>query len=89
MSYNIYLSLDFRKVLKKLKKKDTHHYLQVKKKMGKILKNPYHYKPLKGDFLRSRRVHIGSYVLIYEIDEVEHYILFLKYEHHDHVYKKL
>lgn len=87
MSYTVYLSLDLKKVLYKLKKKDKHHYRQVTKKMSQIVENPYHYKPLKGDLFGSRRIHIGSYVLIYEINESEHYILFLKYKHHDEVYK--
>lgn len=87
MSYTLNLSLDLKKLLDKLKKKDKHHYLQVKKKMSHIVESPYHYKPLKGDLSGRHRLNIGSYVLIYEINESEHYILFLKYEHHDDVYK--
>jgi addiction module RelE/StbE family toxin len=86
MSYDIYLSLDLKHVLKKLEKKDKKHYLKVEKKIEQVLENPYHYKPLTGDLSGSRRVHIGSYVLIYEINEKKHYILFLKYQHHDKVY---
>ena len=38
--------------------------------MKQILKDPYHFKPLRGDLHGSRRTHIGkSFVLIYEIDE--------------------
>lgn len=65
MSYDIYLSLDLKRVLKKLEKKDRPHYLNVVKKIGQIIENPYHYKPLKGDLSGSRRAHIGSYVLIF------------------------
>ncbi|BDZ71403.1 type II toxin-antitoxin system RelE family toxin [Methanobacterium petrolearium] len=88
MSYDIYLSLDIKRLLKKLEKKDRQHYLNVEKKIGQIIENPYHYKPLRGDLSGSRRAHIGSYVLIYEINESGHYILFLKYQHHDNVYLK-
>jgi len=50
------------------------------------LENPYHYKPLRGDMKGSRRVHIGHFVLIYEILEEEKKVRFLDFDHHDNVY---
>jgi addiction module RelE/StbE family toxin len=52
----------------------------------KILENPYHYKPLRGDHHGSRRVHIGSFVLVYEVCESDKTVLILDYEHHDKVF---
>jgi len=34
-----------------------------------------------------RRVHVGSFVLIYDIDEKKKLVTIRRYEHHDAVYK--
>jgi mRNA-degrading endonuclease RelE of RelBE toxin-antitoxin system len=34
-----------------------------------------------------RRVHVGSFVLVYEIDEARKVVTIRRYEHHDSVYK--
>ena len=61
--------------------------LIITKKVEEILNNPYHFKPLRGDMHGTRRVHIDkSFVLIYEIDDVNKIITILDYEHHDKVY---
>ncbi len=52
--------------LKKLKKKDRLMLERIKKKVKEILEHPYSYKPLKGPLKGKRRVHIGSFVLIFE-----------------------
>jgi len=64
-------------------------YEAVIKKMDEVIKNPYHYKPLRHDLKGSKRVHIGkSYVLIFEIDETTKTIRFLDLGHHDEIYGK-
>ncbi|HID26235.1 MAG TPA: type II toxin-antitoxin system RelE/ParE family toxin [Methanosarcinales archaeon] len=46
-------------------------YTAVEKKMLQITENPYLGKLLKKVLKGKRRVHIGHFVLIYEIDEKE------------------
>ena len=51
------------------------------KKIQQILKNPYHFKNLRGDMHGAYRAHIGkSFVLIYESDEKNSIVRFLDYE---------
>ena len=59
----------------------------IKKKVSEILENPYHFKPLKAPMQNYRRVHIGSFVLVYSIDENKKAVILERYEHHDSVYK--
>lgn len=55
-------------------------------KISEILDNPHHYKPL-GNVLRgTRRVHVGSFVLIYEIVEPS-VVRLLRFSHHDEAYE--
>ncbi len=71
---------------KKLKRlKDRKQLNIIKKKVIQILKNPEHFKPLKGSLHGTRRVHIKkSFVLTYEIKEDT--VILLDYEHHDKIY---
>lgn len=75
------------KVLKKLLKKSKVVYSRVQKEIIKIASNPYLGKPLKFPLAGLRRIHIGSFILIYEIDERERKVKFLKFAHHDEAYK--
>ncbi|MFA6273992.1 MAG: type II toxin-antitoxin system mRNA interferase toxin, RelE/StbE family [Candidatus Paceibacterota bacterium] len=79
-------SLEFQKILKKLSKKDKIAVKQIEDQVLKIISNPTVGKPLRNVLKNYRRVHIGSFVLIYKITETE--IVFMDYEHHDKVYKK-
>lgn len=55
-------------------------------KINQILEHPAHYKPL-GDVLAGRRrVHIGHFVLVFEIDEAKKTVVLLKFSHHDEAY---
>ena len=77
------------KKLKKLKKKDSKHYANVRKKMDSILANPTHsYKLLHHDMKGIKRVHIGHFVLAFRVDNTEKIISFEDYDHHDTIYKK-
>ena len=75
------------KLFSKLSKKDKVSINYINKKIKEILENPHHFKPLKAPMQNFRRVHIGSFVLIYSIDEKRKTIILEKYEHHDKVYK--
>jgi len=58
-------------------------------KIEAIIKNPYHYKPLRHDLKGLKRVHLEkSFVLVFEIDEEEKMVRFLDLGHHDEIYRK-
>ncbi|MCZ7381354.1 MAG: type II toxin-antitoxin system RelE/ParE family toxin [Candidatus Methanoperedens sp.] len=52
-----------------------------------IAKNPAIGKPLRNVLKGKRRVHLGTFVLIYEIYENENKVVFLEIAHHDEAYK--
>lgn len=70
----------------KLKRRDRARFEQMKRKIDEICKNPYRYKPLRGDLHGSYRTHIGSFVLVFEVEEDEKIVRILDFEHHDTVY---
>lgn len=71
---------------KKLKKLHKSELRIIDKKIKQILKNPYHFKPLRGDMHGARRVHINPFVLVYEILEERKIVRILDYDHHNKVY---
>lgn len=75
------------RIFLKLSKKNPKQMVIIAKKIEQILENPLHYKPLRGDMHGSRRVHIDkSFVLTYEVDEINKIVTLLDYDHHDKVY---
>lgn len=87
MTYELQISDHLDKLFSKLSKKNKKQLEAVFKKVKQILKDPYHFKPLRGDMHGLRRVHIDkSFVLVYEILEKEKVVRLLDFEHHDKVY---
>ena len=87
MTYTLDISDQLDKQFTKLRKKDKKQLEGIDKKIQEIVKNPYHFKPLRGDMHGARRVHIGkSFVLIFEIDEKQRIIRLLDFNHHDVIY---
>ena len=82
---NLLFSNKARKELEKLAHEDPEQYAHVVKKIKQIQKKPQHYKPLRGDFHGARRVHIGDFVLIYQLEKGN--IIIQDYNHHNKVYK--
>ena len=72
---------------KKLTKKDRKHLEALNKKIEQILNDPFQFKPLKHPLDGLRRVHVGSFVLIYEVLENQKTVRVLKYKHHDQAYQ--
>ncbi len=87
MTYHLAISHQADHELKRLASKDRPHFRQLLKKLEDVLENPYHYKPLHGELFGARRIHIGSYVLTYQIQEKEHEVIVLHYQHHDKIYR--
>jgi len=55
-------------------------------KIQQMLEDPYQFKPLKHPLEGLRRVHNGSFVLIYEGVENLKKVRVIKYKHHDLAY---
>ena len=85
--YHLDVAPHIDKIFLKLKKKDSATYFQLKKKIHEIRTDPYHYKPLRGEFHGAYRVHIRSSVLIFEIDESQMSVRVIGFDHHDRIYR--
>ncbi len=55
MNYSLEISDEADKKFKKLSEKNKKRLNIIYKKIKEILKNPFHYKPLKGDLHGARR----------------------------------
>ena len=75
----------FKKDLKKLRK-NKELQGRLKRKIKEIQKDPFHYKPLRNVLKNRRRVHIGSFVLIFEVHEEQKKIIFHSLDYHDDAY---
>ena len=75
---------EFLEATKKLKKKDPVMLKRVEKKILEILANPEHYKPLRNELKGNRRVHAGSFIIIFEISGKS--VIFKTFKHHDDSY---
>jgi YafQ family addiction module toxin component len=84
--YNLEIEAEVFKTFKKLSKKDRKQLEAVNKKIEQIIANPLQFKPLKHPLEGLRRVHVGSFVLIYEVCENPKTVRVLKYKHHDEAY---
>lgn len=83
--YKIKPQLD--KILDKLTKKDKVLFHQVMDKIQEIV-NSYnidHYKNLKYGMKDYKRVHVGSFVLIFKLEN--NTLIFEDLDHHDNIYK--
>jgi addiction module RelE/StbE family toxin len=86
MSYRVVIHPDFASACRKIRTKDPIRYEKVKKKIRLLVENPESGKPLHPPLKGLWRVHIGHFVLVYEIDDKEHAIVLLKFVHHDEAY---
>jgi addiction module RelE/StbE family toxin len=86
MTYGIDIREKLADKLKKLKKANSTIHARIIKKINEIAVNPYIGKPLMHQSTEIRRVHIGHFVLTYEVDEVKHVITIIDFEHHDKAY---
>jgi len=84
MEYSIEFSDEFEKSMKKLKKKDKKLFEQIQNKLIELAKNPEHYRPLKNVLAGYRRLHFGSFVVMYSIEKET--IRIISLDHHDQVY---
>ncbi|MCL5238849.1 MAG: type II toxin-antitoxin system RelE/ParE family toxin [Candidatus Marsarchaeota archaeon] len=86
MGYLIRPVESLEKKLGKLARKDHVIYSRLMKKIAEIAESPDAYKPLRNVLKGNYRVHVGHFVLIFEIDDRQHLIKLKDFEHHDKVY---
>lgn len=88
MSYHIIISDDLRKTLAILKRKDKTMFQMVEKKIVQIASlytvSIQHFKNLRSPLSDFKRVHLGSYVLLFRVQA--NTIIFDAFEHHDKIY---
>jgi len=72
--------------LRQFKRGNQNFFNRTEKQILKILKEPNIGKPLRYTLKNRRRIHICSYVLVYEFHQGE--LRFLDIDHHDRIYKK-
>lgn len=84
MEYKIDFSEEFEKSMKRLMKKDRVLFEQIDKKLKQLIENPEHFKPLRNVLAGYRRLHFGSFVLIYTIENDT--IRIISLDHHDKCY---
>ena len=83
--YESVFSDEFKIQLRKLKKKDKVMFERVQKQIKKILLEPEHLKHLRNVLKGEQRVHLGPFVLKFEVKENKVY--FITFKHHDSAYK--
>jgi addiction module RelE/StbE family toxin len=86
MSYRVVIHPDLSSTCRKIRAKSPARYEQLKKKIRFLVENPESGKPLHPPLKGQWRVHIGHFILFYEIDSKENTIVFLKFVHHDEAY---
>jgi len=82
------IKLELNKKLIKLSKKNKSRYEFIIKKIEEIINsnNIEHYKNLRYDLKKSKRVHIGHFVLVFSYDKEKDFVSFEDYDHHDNIY---
>lgn len=84
MRYLLKIKQSALKELQKLNKPDR---LRLIEAIDKLPENPHIGKPLKGNFAGLRRLRIGDYRVVYEINEGEVLILILRVAHRKEIYR--
>ncbi|MCK4623189.1 MAG: type II toxin-antitoxin system RelE/ParE family toxin [Desulfuromonadales bacterium] len=78
MPYSLKIKQSALKEIQRLDKPDQKRLIET---IDKIADNPHIGKLLKGEFSGLRRIRVGFYRVIYEINEGEVLILFLRVAH--------
>ncbi|MFH0884300.1 MAG: type II toxin-antitoxin system RelE/ParE family toxin [Candidatus Micrarchaeota archaeon] len=87
MVYSLELSVDCKKEIAKLCRKNPVLEEALRKKIIQILEMPNHFKPLRKPLQNKRRVHVmNCFVLIYEVIEETKTVRLLCFSHHDDAY---
>ena len=85
--YEIEIREGLDRKFRKLAKKSSTQMDAVTKKIQEVATDPHAYKPLRFPPAGKRRAHVGSFVLLFSIDEARKTVVLEDYDHHDNVYK--
>ncbi|MEK6830073.1 MAG: addiction module toxin RelE [Nanoarchaeota archaeon] len=91
--FDFNLADELKSVIEELAKKDKKRTEIINKKIKQIINSDsisiQHYKNLRHDLKEFKAVHIdSSFVLVFKVDIPNNFILFVDFDHHDHIYKK-
>ncbi len=90
MSFRVIISDELKKTLVILKRKDKTIFQIIEKKILQIASldsvSIQHFKNLRSPLSEFKRVHLGSYVLLFHVQEDK--IIFEAFEHHDKIYQQ-
>ena len=86
--YRYKISKHLEKIINKLSKKDVNLYNSLLNKIKEVINSSDidHYKNLRYELKEYKRVHVGSFVLIFRYDKENNNILFQDFDHHDNIY---
>mgnify|MGYP001580368353 CR=1 FL=1 len=84
--YTLVIPAEFERILKSIRKRKPELYNRLYERIPVLLREPQLGKPLRNVLRNYRRIHIGSFVLLYEIKGSE--VRLLDFDHHDRIYKK-
>ena len=85
--YELEIRENFDRALRKLAKKDSQQMGAVTKKIKETAEDPHAFKPLHFPLAGKRWVQLGSFVLIFSVDESRRTVVLEDYEHYDRVCK--
>ena len=91
MAYSLDVDPPLKVKLKKLAKSDRILHSRLLKKVYDIINNPYQDTPYEGKMLGNVMkgnygVHIGHFVLVYQIDHEKKLVILKDFDHHDKIY---
>ncbi|MBI2185479.1 MAG: type II toxin-antitoxin system RelE/ParE family toxin [Thaumarchaeota archaeon] len=75
------------RTFRKLAKKNPTQMEAISQKIQEILDDPHAFKPMHFPLAGKRRVHFGSFVLLFSIDEQRKTVVLEDYEHHCQIYR--
>ncbi len=75
------------RIFRKLAKRNPNQMEIISKKLQELVGNPHRFKPMRFPLAGKRRLHFGSFVLLFSIDEQRKTVILEDYEHHDRIYK--
>ena len=75
------------RTFRKLAKRNSKQMEIIGKKIQEILDDAHRFKTMHFPLAGMSRVHFGSFILMFSIDEQRKTVVLEDYEHHDEVYR--